>query len=383
MTTVAFDTETFLITAEEPVPRMVCMSVASMDDDGETEAQVLHVKDPACRRVVEQLLSGKHKLVGQHVAFDMAVLVRQWPDLEQAVFDVYDADLVHDTRIRQKLIDIAKGTAGGYRDMSTGAWVKPAYQLAALAKRYEYPIDLDKDTWRMRYSELIDIPVEQWEQSAVDYSAHDALSTLWVFNAQEKYLGALADQYRQAQAATGLFDVSRNGLRTDRFMVARLRKVIQEEIDSCKQRLIDAGIVYAVAEKDGSITWKRRTKEMQALAMRINPDGPRTEKGAVRLDADSVLKYPHDSIVRAYSTYSSASTAMGHLEELEKGQDVAIHTRFDELKETGRTSSSSPNVQNRAVEPGDRECFVPRQKRVGVHRHRLRRPRTSDACTGL
>jgi DNA polymerase-1 len=44
---------------------------------------------------------------------------------------------------------------------------------------------------------------------------------------------------------------------------------------------------------------------------------------------------------------------------LRMGVEFPIHTRFD-IVETGRTSSSGPNVQNIRRLPGIRECFVPR-----------------------
>jgi hypothetical protein len=63
------------------------------------------------------------------------------------------------------------------------------------------------------------------------------------------------------------------------------------------------------------------------------------------------------------------------IKQLRQGVDRPIHTHFEVCLETGRTSSSSPNVQNRARgegktvklrdgteregRPGDRECFVP------------------------
>lgn len=343
MTFFAFDTETHLIKPGEQVPRMVCLSYACEALDS-IASNVLHRDDLLTPSVLHTALLDQTKvLVGQFVAYDMAVIIRQWPELLPLVFDAYNADRVTCTQVRAKLIDIAHGE---YR-------MHGEYNLATLAKRAKYPEDLDKDTWRLRYSEFDQTPVKDWPEGAVHYSLHDALSTLWVTSEQEQFReSCLADQFRQARASFALHLVSAWGITTDQKMVAELKRKIQLELDRSRDLLEKEGLVY----KDKKGVWHKRAKEAQARILRVFPEVSRTPTGNPSLDADS-CELSGDSVLKAYAHWGGAVTALGHATELEPG---LIHTRFDSLVSSGRTSASKPNIQNRSKEPGDRECFVPR-----------------------
>src|SRR5690606_15519917 len=147
-----------------------------------------------CRDILEDT---SIELGGHNGVFDWAVWAAKWPDLIELIFDAYDANRIIDSQVRQKLIDIARGEYRGYRNGITGAWVEHKYHLADLARRYNYPVELDKDTWRLRYHELYDLPVAEWPEGARDYSRHDALSTYWVLRHQDEYAQFLVDQHRQ------------------------------------------------------------------------------------------------------------------------------------------------------------------------------------------
>jgi DNA polymerase I-like protein with 3'-5' exonuclease and polymerase domains len=91
-----------------------------------------------------------------------------------------------------------------------------------------------------------------------------------------------------------------------------------------------------------------------------------TDGGDVGLD-DASCKATGDPVLRAYADYSSlAKVVSTDLPILLKGVDKPIQTRFEPLLETGRTSSSKPNIQNIKRLAGMRECFRPRSGRVYV-----------------
>lgn len=86
----------------------------------------------------------------------------------------------------------------------------------------------------------------------------------------------------------------------------------------------------------------------------------------ISLDADACTG-SEDPILILYSEYQSlAKTLSNDIPMLRAGARMPVHSRFEELKETGRTGSSKPNVQNVRRLPGIRECFMPRPGYVFV-----------------
>lgn len=358
-TFVAIDNETHLIRPALLAPPMVCLSIAH---DVE-HADVIHRKDPACERTIFELidmaLAKDVFIVGQNTPYDLAVWANEWPDLLEPIFQLFEEGRVLDTMTRQKFLDIAHGVLGGWKDAQSGAFTKYKYLLGDLAKRHEYPVDLDKDTWRLRYSEFDNIPVSEWPQGAIDYSAHDAKSTLWVARRQsDDDPRFLKNQHDRAQAHWGLHLASVWGFRTDPRMVARHRAYTEARLAAHEALLFEAGLLVH-GKKKGEHVIKKKVKLAQERAAANNENYPKTDGGKPSLSADAAEHYT-DPVIQAFIEYSNAAGVIGHIEELEKGVVYPIHTRFDELKETGRTSSEKPNIQNRAVVPGDRECFVPR-----------------------
>lgn len=390
MTTIAFDTETFLIEQAWVAPQLVCISTCLDGDDGD----VIHVSDPAARRFVIEMLESEHQIVGQNVPFDFAVLCAQWPDLISLVFKAYDGDRIVDTMVRQKLIDIARGMYRGYRNGMTGIWIEHKYHLADLARRHEYPFDLDKDTWRLRYNELYETPVANWPQGAIDYSRHDALSTWWVWARQEEFAGVLLDQYRQSRAHWALHLMSCWGLRTHGEMVEKLEYLTREMLNDHEATLLQ----HQLLERKAGGGFTKKMKRAQEYAERLwkekgydeIPALALTKGGKASLNEDAV-DHLDDPVATAFQQYSSAATVLGRVSELRAGIEKPIHTRFDELMQSGRTSSSNPNIQNRTTSimrrsrcehptnskkiacptcgqkyilAGDRESFIPREGNV-------------------
>lgn len=349
----AWDTETFLITQQNPVPQMVCLSYARHDESG-----VLHARDQKCKRrfcwMIDECLSSDGYMVGHNVAYDLAVVAQEYPEYWPLIWRMYDEERVLDTMLRQKLIDIAKGE---YRRHGE-------YTLENLSRRHAHPKELDKDTWRLKYGELYNTPIDMWPQDAIEYPRHDALATLFVCVSQMDDERYLEDQHRQARAAWALHLISAWGIRTDRVMVERHRNNTLRRMADVESLLLKHDLIY----KDKRGEWHKRAKkaaEMCARAWKASgfDEIPRdflTDGGAPSLseDAADALK---DPVISAYQMFASAATVMNRVDELEQGIWLPIHTRFDSIMETGRTSSQKPNIQNRAVEPGDRECFVARK----------------------
>jgi hypothetical protein len=142
--------------------------------------------------------------------------------------------------------------------------------------------------------------------------------------------------------------------------------------------LVEAGLVDIEHSRDTKAAARRCADAYEAEGLAI----PRTEgydpkpvaeggKGhgkydGVSLDADA-CSGSGDPMLDMYSSYSSlAKTLANDIPMLRGGVFLPVHTRFEELMQTGRTSSSKPNVQNVRRLPGIRECFKPRDGFVYV-----------------
>jgi len=298
--------------------------------------------------------------VGHHIAFDHGVLAAEWPDLLPIIFQLYRDGRVRDTMLRQKLIDNAKGNLGGFRT-DTGVFIKLKYGLADLTKRH-LKVQLDKDTWRLRYGQLRDVPLDQWEPGARDYAIQDAVSTLRVAQKQEEVnqaqgLGAwLVDEARQAKAAWAIQLMSAWGIRTDPSKVDKLIVETEAAYQELLTFLQDPR--YGFVRADGSRDTKRVKGYMEAV-MGGRDKCNLTDTGEISLD-EAACTASDDPLLLAYTELSQLKNVLSKdVPALRRGVKFPIHSRFDTLLATGRTSSSNPNIQNVRRLPGIRECFVP------------------------
>lgn len=392
---VAFDTETALIRPAQNAPTMACISAQAMTPGGHTtDAILVHANDPSARPLFCEWLGGKGvTLVGHNVAYDTAVVAAKWPDLLPDIFRKYEENLVTDTMLRQKLLDIAAGQYRG-RPGEDGKWIKFDYSLESVARRTA-GIKIRKDGFRLHYRNFIDVPVEKWITHApqvqaearerlkmrnlpkavitdltgligadpsqvVEYPKDDARATLAVYVAQEQHAGDwLQDQFRQARAAFWLHLASTWGLRTNPAGVALLQRATEKELEGLSELLKREGLIRAKGTRDT----KAAKTRLLAVCAEKNIDPRLTPAGQPSLDSDA-CKAVDDPILTAYANLTSLKTVINKdIPALAAATVYPIHTRFD-LAETGRTTSSKPNVQNWRRLPGIRECFNPRPGKV-------------------
>ena len=358
MTLTALDTETELIRPGCLAPRCVCVSWADQGGAG-----VIHHSDPATFRFVRTAIEAG-RTVYANAPYDLAVLIVRWPDLAPVIWRALEEGRISDVQTRQKLIDLAGGKL-----RKTGP-----YSLAGLAKRH-LGRALDKDTWRLRYGELIDTPIAEWPEGARAYATDDARATLEVFKAQEPLAKWAADEAAQVRAHWALHLISCWGVRTDGPRVEALASTLQGEAEGLLTRLVPAGL----ARVDGSRLPKGAARRMAEVWGESAPLTTKAQKDegrgmsraeiirraivdgvGVSVTTDTAAE-SGDPILKDYARYGQIqSTLAGPVSALAKGAAEPIQTRFEILMETGRTSSSAPNLQNIRREVGIRECFTPR-----------------------
>jgi hypothetical protein len=284
-----------------------------------------------------------------------------WPDLLPRIFRLYDNDRVVCAFARQKLADLAAGTYHAKGAVIDGERFNTS--LEDIAARASFPRPLNKENpWRTRYSELEFVPVREWPADAYQYASDDGLATEWSLEWQERTVppDVLVDEFNQARHDFVLRLVSNYGLRTDPEVVQAYADSVERRVKRDEARLLELGLIRATKLAG---TYSRNTKVAAAYAAQAYAAAgmkpPTTPTGNIKLDEDS-CNLLGDEILLAYQGYGSAQTARSKPLDLAEGLIYPIHTNYDALIATGRTSSSKPNVQNRGTEPGDRECVVPR-----------------------
>lgn len=418
---VAFDTETSLIRAACTAPPITCLSWASVEtwihesDELPRQTFLGHELEANLPRIYETvrgwLLEDEVTLVGHNVAFDLAVLGAGWPDLIPLIYAKYEKHLVTDTMLRQKLLDIAGGCYRGYLGPDN-KWIPYNYSLQLLAARL-VGMPIKKEGFRLFYGPFHNIPLERWVQYArhlqargvayrsgqsdsvldylracldddkvffreldgmiaaspeevVTYPKDDARATLAVFLAQSEHEALLENQWWQAKYAWWRHLASAWGLRTNPLRVAKLSVATQKVIAEIQARLVAEGLVRPNGSRDTKAAKERMIRVCTENGFPIRMTAGGEKKGPEpALDADA-CKATGDPVMKDYADLTSFN-AVGNkdIPALAAASILPIHTKFD-IAETGRTTSSNPNVQNWRRLPGIRECFVPRPGRVFI-----------------
>ena len=279
---IALDLETHLFRAGMPTPRIVCMSYAGLD-----ELPGLMLREEAMP-FVHQLLDDDWEIVGQNIRFDISCLcVEDWSLFAKFV-RAYEEGRIHDTGIRDTLYML--GTQGLYDEeelSDDGESKKPrkqlSFSLADMVKR-RFNVDLsgekattkvklhadgtetvtlvgDPKAWRLRYSELDGVPLDQWPSEARDYACDDAVWTMRVWKDQPEVVDN-ADM--QTMAAFWLQLMGVYGVRTDPEMVVKLEKSLQHEFSVQNAILIEAGLLKQKKTK-GAWGWAKDMRAMRRL----------------------------------------------------------------------------------------------------------------------
>lgn len=387
-----FDSETALIRPGVTAPEMACLTWLTV---GERQAGILHARD-ALDTFYAKLRDPNVILSGANTAFDMLVAGANFPELIDLIFEAYDADRVTDVQIREKLLDIAAGRYQGFHT-DDGGWLKPKYSLADVARKYGMYLDKpqkvkgpdgkmidDPRHARLRFGELIEHPIETWNELAVargftgppptEYAKEDSVATAVSHVSQEKHADPyLRLQFEQSRRAFALALVSAWGVRTNGERVAKLAQRTEQERDKIAARLREVGFVRA----DGSRDTKAAAAYMRKVCRESGLQVPLTKTGAEKRKQDKnrpleeledqytalsedACDMTDDPLLMDYADYTRLGTVLNKdVAALMKGTVYPIHTRFD-IAATGRTTSSKPNLQNWGREVGPRECFVPR-----------------------
>ena len=348
---VSIDLETTLISESEPIPRMICYGhyngeIAGVGTDLKSLLGILNVA-----------LTKKSQVIFHNSAFDLLVIYNEADAVgKQVIIDLVEQNLVTDTYIREMLYDL-----------STKGFISKGYSLAALAEKYLGIERTDKeDGWRLRYSELEGIPVDQWPKEAVDYVEEDVRNTFDVWREQELVRkafgpGSMNTETLQIAANLALSNSTALGLQVDQSVISKMETTLSEQQVVYARSLESFGL----GEYDKKGTFKRSTKAFREYVAKVTHP-VYTAKGNIKIDKNQ-LKKLDDPKIKVWDEFSSLQKVLtSYLPKL-KSESGIIRPAYDILKETGRTSSRatknypSLNIQNLPRVAGLRESFVPRE----------------------
>lgn len=362
---VPFDFETYLIRSGRTAPKLVCMSelVRPAAAPSYNPPELRHAnfgREALFQRLFALLSDPTVLLSGANIGFDLAVAAAEFPVLLAMIFEKLEQNLVVCVEIAQRLVDIATNQLDG-RYGADGTYIKHRYNLAALAQRY-FGLSMDKDTWRLQYGKLWNVPLEQWEPGAVDYSIGDSVvggavlqaiidplsfgasvqhdSALRVFANAPERVGAeltLPDVFRQTRAQFWIALMVARGFMVRLKNVEKLKQLLERELEFVRGRLREAGLV----DKNG----KRDTKAAKArLEMVMKAQGliPKmTPSGEIALDSD-VCEDSGDALLMEYASYTSIKGILSKdVLALEQAAvaGMPIQSRFETVIHSGRMSS--------------------------------------------
>lgn len=379
MNELTFDLETKLIDRALQAPPPVCGVWMGPADP----APAMSVVDDAFYARVASWIAAKTRLYGINVAFDAGVLCQWGPEsLAVALFEHYAAGLVSDLAIDQKIIDYAK----------IGSQDKARLGMDGLARFYRIPAPHKDSSWRMRFWDLRNLPVSAYPQGAIDYVLGDAAVPVQIRARQTAQEATWAAQHaglplyqhlsgEEAYKAFALHLISCWGVKTDRRRAEAFLAAIKTRLDVNRQVLLEAGLIDRKGKKETKAAKARMIELCAAKGLPV----PKTDTDGVCLDKEACGRLG-DELLLMYSDYSQAGTLVARAEDLCRGVDLPLQTRFDSLLETSRTSTSKPKLpligvqaQNfpRSVHkagcrnkkcagcaPGAREAMTPREGRL-------------------
>jgi len=346
----ALDSETFLIVKGVKVPRMVCHTWATSQGAGIST-------DPPAAEVFDG------PVVFHNAQFDLCAFMRADPTLIRPIFDALFAGRIHCTMIRQMLADLHGGNGRQFSPQKAGH-----YTLATLVEHHLGEKLAKDDTFRLRFHELHDVPLEQWPEEATRYATDDAAVTLRVFERQieaDRSKTIYRNEAAQVRAHVALNLATARGNMLDADHVLALREDLRSTLQDLQDKMITTG--YAV-RKGGRVSISQKIVRRRVLA--ILGDGVRrTPTGAVKIDAESCTQAAVlggdeglKSLVEFKWTQKMLSTYVDRyaddLPSTHGGKGLGVvQPEFNILVGTGRTSLRAPNLQNLPRDPRFRQCF--------------------------
>lgn len=346
---VGLDTETWLITPDNPIPKLVCMTISN----GKVEKIYTDNSEEPLKYLLE---NDEITLVAHNAAYDFSVLSLEYPDLMEAINEKYKKGLILCSKLYESLLMLCyDGSSHGEKS------------LAFCVEKYlgkDISSTKGEDTWRLNYYRLDGVPLNEWPKEATKYALDDAKYHLEVFLEQRKVKEI--DDLKVQSYCDWLCCVMTKigGMEIDKEFLSERLNHFQGIIDIQTVILVTHGFKVPKTKKNPEIL-KKDTKAIKAIIeQEYDKAGftiPTTPKGATKMDADTIIriKGSHPGI-DALINLGSSDTAVNTFLKPWSEHDV-LHPSLDMIKSTGRMSCYKPNLQNVNRDGRIRGCLVPRE----------------------
>jgi hypothetical protein len=311
----------------------------------------------------------RHCIASMHTAaFDVEVTT------QACNFDFHhmiEAGLIRDVSIYYRLLGCA-----------TKGDVPHKYNLALMAREL-LGIELQKDdTLRMEFGRFYKDAVVDYPSIPADYlvyAGRDAIATYQLAERLEPECRAVHAQHTplqevgtagtagmsaqwgwlghdiQLRGDIALRQIERNGLHVDEAAVKALDVKLTADARRRNAALAEFGYIPGAAGNQNA--YNRVIGEIEReRGVRIATTPKSGKKSQAAADLASIADHPFvDEFLRAKEGEKLRKT---YVEKLGRSGGI-VHPRYTLLVRTGRTSCSSPNIQNLPRDGGVRECVVP------------------------
>jgi hypothetical protein len=381
-------------------PKLVCMAY----DDGEREEILL--REEAIQKFRRWIHDPDVILVGQSVAYDLGVLIAEDFSLAPMICAAIEAGRIKCTKLREKIIAIAKGELKFEWDEDLHQWKKTSFDLNRLLYRRTGEFHKKKDDpWQLRFGELDGIPVAWWPQGdekspgPAAYVLGDIRKTKIIFESQEEETQpeGIPGETLEVKADFALNIMRIWGVRTDPEAVAKFEAEIRRDyeaqvkiaLNTCATDDCGCDKTEPCDQRLMRITSKGPSKKMAAIRGRIEQHydkhgmaiaytaGRKNKKTGVRTpeiatDREQLLNrrnkdVPRDPGLVAISEVGRLGKLLTtYCKILHRGTHKPITPGWNTPLDSFRTSCADPNLQNGPRASAFRPCFIPRQGWVFV-----------------
>lgn len=352
---VAIDFETYLISAEQPIPKPVCLSYY----DGENEKLWTTYED--MERALNILISSDYKIIAHNLKFELLVITEHFPHLKDKLKEKLANEGFICTMIYEKLVDNIREKSGF------------KYGLADLVSKY-FNTDIsddkkDPDAWRLRYSELDGIPKADWPEKAIDYAIQDSVWAYKIYTERQKL--EPIDCQVSIEAEYYLNWMGLQGILVDKSRVKTLESELIAKLTPKYKLLKEKNLV--IQDKKGK--YKKKVKDFREYISKLPGLVPEyTAKGILSTSGESLNRYllqTKDETLQDYLDIIKYEKVLTAFVSRLKEADPLIRSEYNAVVSSGRTSSrtssnfASVNIQQmpRSVEDVTwdiRNCFIPR-----------------------
>jgi DNA polymerase-1 len=329
--------------------KMIMLQIG--DDDNQFVIDTRHVNIEPLRDILE---SNSITKILHNVKFDYK-FIKRWSNITM--------NGCWDTMLVDQVIHCGKFTV--------------RYSLKELCKRY-LQVDLDKDV----RNQFVGLEGQPFKDDQIVYGAKDVEYLCFIRNAQEQLLlkhklEAVAELENSASLA--LADIEFNGFKLDKNQWSDIAEDSRDEMiqyeDTLDQMVmldprlsgfvnphVQTQLFTAIEDiRKVMVKWSSPTQVLRVFQGLI----PKLEN----VNGKELIKYRTYGLIDNYIKYKEkAKLATSYGIDFLKNvrQDNKIHTSFNQVLNTGRIASNSPNMQQIPADNRFRHCFIPDEDQVLV-----------------